>query len=39
MVGLVATLVSFLIGVTWGAVAGYFGGKIDDFMMRFVDVL
>jgi oligopeptide transport system permease protein len=39
MVGLVATLVSFLIGVTWGAVAGYFGGRIDNFMMRFVDVL
>lgn len=39
MVGLVATIVSFLIGVTWGAVAGYFGGRIDTFMMRIVDVL
>lgn len=39
LVGLVATLVSFLIGVTWGAVAGYFGGRIDNAMMRFVDVL
>lgn len=39
MVGLVATLVSFLIGVTWGAVSGYFGGRVDDVMMRFVDVL
>ncbi|HEX7880068.1 MAG TPA: ABC transporter permease [Candidatus Eisenbacteria bacterium] len=39
LVGLVATLVSFLIGVTWGAVAGYFGGRLDNLMMRFVDVL
>jgi oligopeptide transport system permease protein len=39
LVGLVATLVSFLVGVSYGAVAGYFGGRIDNFMMRFVDVL
>jgi oligopeptide transport system permease protein len=39
LVGLVATLVSFLIGVTYGAVAGYFGGRTDNAMMRFVDVL
>jgi len=39
LVGLVATMVSFLIGVTWGAVAGYFGGRLDNAMMRFVDVL
>ena len=39
LVGLVATLVSFLVGVTYGAMAGYFGGRADDFMMRFVDVL
>jgi oligopeptide transport system permease protein len=39
LVGLVATLVSFLIGVTYGAVSGYFGGRIDNAMMRFVDVL
>ena len=39
MVGLVATLVSLLIGVAWGAVAGYFGGRIDNLMMRFVDIL
>lgn len=38
-VGLVATLVSFLIGVTYGAISGFFGGKIDAFMMRFVDIL
>ncbi|QDS97885.1 ABC transporter permease [Adhaeretor mobilis] len=39
VVGLVATFVSLVIGVTYGAVAGYFGGWIDDAMMRFVDVL
>jgi oligopeptide transport system permease protein len=38
-VGLVATLVSLLIGTLWGATAGYFGGFVDDVMMRFVDFL
>ena len=38
-VGLVATLVSLVIGVTWGAVAGYRGGRTDGLMMRFVDLL
>ncbi|WP_433936691.1 ABC transporter permease [Sorangium cellulosum] len=38
-VGVVATLVSFVIGVSWGGVAGYFGGKVDAIMMRIVDVL
>ncbi len=39
LVGLVGTFVSLLIGVTWGAIAGYAGGRVDDFMMRVVDVL
>ena len=39
LVGIVGTLVSLVIGVTWGAVAGYRGGKVDDFMMRIVDIL
>lgn len=38
-VGIISTLVSLLIGVTYGAVAGYCGGRIDDLMMRVVDVL
>lgn len=38
-VGLVATIVSLIIGVTWGAIAGYAGGRVDNLMMRFVDVL
>jgi oligopeptide transport system permease protein len=39
LVGLLATLVSAGIGVAWGAVAGYFGGRLDAWMMRAVDVL
>jgi oligopeptide transport system permease protein len=39
LVGLVGTLVSLLVGVTWGAIAGYAGGRLDEFMMRVVDVL
>jgi oligopeptide transport system permease protein len=39
LVGVVATLVSLLIGVAWGAIAGYYGGRIDEWMMRVVDVL
>jgi oligopeptide transport system permease protein len=39
LVALVGTLVSLVIGVTWGAIAGYFGGKVDELMMRIVDVL
>ncbi|MAP48139.1 MAG: peptide ABC transporter permease [Oceanicaulis sp.] len=39
MVGVVATFVSLIIGVTWGAVAGFLGGRIDQLMMRVVDVL
>jgi oligopeptide transport system permease protein len=38
-VGAVATLVSLLIGVGWGAIAGFAGGRIDQVMMRIVDVL
>jgi oligopeptide transport system permease protein len=39
MVGLISTLVSLIIGVSFGATAGYLGGRIDNVMMRFVDVL
>ncbi|MGH8530486.1 MAG: ABC transporter permease subunit [Nevskiales bacterium] len=39
LVGVVSTLVSLLVGVTYGAVAGYFGGKVDAVMMRIVDIL
>lgn len=39
MVGLTATAVAMLIGVIYGTVSGYFGGKIDMLMMRTVDIL
>tara|TARA_B110000444_G_C18815248_1_gene584772 strand:- start:1377 stop:2000 length:624 start_codon:yes stop_codon:yes gene_type:complete len=39
MVGFLATSVALVIGVTWGAVAGFSGGKVDSIMMRIVDVL
>jgi len=39
MVGLLATAVSFIIGIIYGSIAGYAGGKTDSIMMRFVDVL
>ena len=38
-IGVVATSVSLVIGVIWGAVAGYVGGRIDEVMMRIVDTL
>ena len=38
MVGLLATGVSLIIGVAYGATAGFFGGRIDNVMMRLVDV-
>lgn len=38
-VALLATLVSLVIGVTWGAAAGFAGGRTDALMMRAVDVL
>ena len=39
MVGFLATTVALLIGVVWGTVAGFSGGKVDTVMMRIVDVL
>ena len=39
LVGVVGTLVSLIIGVAYGAVSGYAGGRTDDVMMRVVDVL
>ena len=38
-VGIFATLVSIVIGVFYGAISGYFGGKVDEVMMRIVDFL
>lgn len=38
-VGVVATVVALLIGVTYGAISGFFGGAVDSVMMRIVDIL
>ncbi|MBI2816478.1 MAG: ABC transporter permease [Acidobacteria bacterium] len=38
-VGIVGTLVSLIVGVLYGAIAGYAGGRTDELMMRFVDFL
>ena len=39
LVGFVATGVALVIGVSWGIIAGYAGGRIDSVMMRIVDIL
>jgi len=39
LVGFVATGVALIIGVSWGIIAGYAGGKVDQIMMRIVDIL
>lgn len=38
-IGFATALVSLLIGVTYGAISGFAGGKVDNVMMRFVDIL
>jgi oligopeptide transport system permease protein len=38
-VGVVCAALNFLIGVTYGGVSAYFGGRVDDIMMRIVDIL
>ena len=39
LVGIVGAGVSLVIGVSWGAIAGYLGGRVDSAMMRVVDIL
>jgi oligopeptide transport system permease protein len=39
MVGLMATLSSVSLGIAWGAIAGFMGGKVDALMMRIVDMM
>lgn len=38
-IGIVASFVSLVIGIAWGATAGFIGGKVDEAMMRIVDIL
>jgi len=39
MVGILATICSVVVGIVWGATAGFLGGKIDGLMMRIVDMM
>ena len=39
MVGFIATAVALVIGVLWGATAGFLGGRVDALMMRIVDIM
>ena len=38
-VGLIAACIDLLIGLLWGGIAGFFGGKVDELMMRCADIL
>ncbi|WP_026907822.1 ABC transporter permease [Paucisalibacillus globulus] len=38
-IGLTAAFLDLIIGIIWGAFAGYFGGKVDEYMMRIADIL
>ena len=39
MVGILATIASVTVGIAWGAIAGFLGGKVDAVMMRIVDMM
>lgn len=38
-VGLAAAFIDLIIGVIWGGIAGFYGGRVDEFMMRIADIL
>lgn len=38
-VGIVASIINFVVGVVYGGVSGYAGGRVDNFMMRIVDII
>lgn len=39
LIAFVAALLDLIIGVTYGAISGYFGGRLDTFMQRFTEIL
>jgi oligopeptide transport system permease protein len=39
MVGFIATAVALVIGILWGSIAGFIGGRVDAVMMRIVDIM
>ena len=38
-IGIAAAIIDLIIGAIWGGIAGYYGGKVDEVMMRFCDIL
>jgi len=38
-IGLTAAFIDLIIGIIWGSVSGYLGGKVDEYMMRVADIL
>ena len=38
LIGLIATLVAVFIGIVFGAFSGYYGGRLDDFLMRITEI-
>src|SRR5699024_3363432 len=38
-IGLTAAFLDLIIGVVWGTISGYLGGKVDEYMMRIADIL
>lgn len=38
-IAFMATIVNFIIGVLYGGISGYFGGRLDHVMMRFIDLI
>jgi len=39
LVGLIGASMALILGTAWGVIAGYFGGRLDNIMMRIVDIL
>jgi len=39
LVGFIAAIISLVVGISWGSISGYLGGKTDQVMMRIVDIL
>ncbi|PJE26849.1 oligopeptide transport system permease protein [Pseudooceanicola antarcticus] len=39
LVGLIGAGMALIVGTAWGVIAGYYGGRLDSFMMRFVDIM
>src|SRR5699024_306046 len=38
-IGLAAAFIDLVVGVIWGSISGYIGGKVDEYMMRIADIL